>query len=426
MKILIKNCNLISMSEKREKYEEGIDILINNDKIEAIDKSINQDSCDKIIDAKGKVVMPGLINTHAHIPMSIFRDTLDGYGLQEWLNDKIWPMEDKLTEEDIYYASLLSCIEMIKGGTTCSNDQYFMTESIIKAVLETGLKIHCTRTLMDIGGNLEERLIELEELINRYNNNDKVNINIGVHGLYTCSKECVEKAVDLAKKYNSYIHMHFAENSKELEDIKNLHNTNSPIDLLKEYYKDIHLVLAHCVKVEPDEMGKLKGLDISVAHCPVSNLKLGCGVAKIKEFIDNGINVSLGTDGQGSGNNLDMFSTMAYTALLQKGINEDATILPAYEVIKMATINGAKALNVEDKIGSIEEGKQADVIIIDLEETMTQPINDIFSNIVYNTRPNNVITTIVNGKIIMENRKISSINEKEIYEKCNNIIKRIS
>lgn len=426
MKILIKNCNLISMSEKREKYEEEIDILINNEKIEKIEKNINNENCDKVIDAKRKVVMPGLINTHAHVPMSIFRDTLDGYGLQEWLNDKIWPMEDKLTEEDIYYASLLTCLEMIKGGTTCINDQYFMADSIIKAFLETGLKIHCTKTLMDISGNLEERLTELEELVNKYDNNDKVKINVGVHGLYTCSKECVEKAVELVKKYNLYIHMHFAENSKELEDIKNLHNTNSPVDLLEEYYKDMHLVLAHCVKIEPEEIIKVKDLDVSIAHCPVSNLKLGCGIAKIKEFLENDINVSLGTDGQGSGNNLDMFSTMAYTALLQKGINEDATLLPAYEVIKMATINGAKALKVQDRIGSIEEGKQADLIIIDLETTMTQPINDVFSNIVYNTRPNNVITTIVNGNILMEDRIIEGINEKEIYEKCNDIIKRIS
>jgi len=426
MKILIKNCNLISMSEKREKHEKMMDILINNDKIEKIQKGISDENSDKIINAKGKIVMPGLINTHAHVSMSIFRDTLDGFGLQEWLNDKIWPMEAKLTKEDIYYASLLSCIEMIKAGTTCINDQYFMTESTIKAFLETGLKIHCTRTLMDIDGNLEERLVDLEELINKYDNNDKVKINVGVHGLYTCKKECVQKAVELAKKHNLYIHMHFAENSKELEDIKNLHNTNSPIDLLKEYYKDVHIVLAHCVKVKPEEMNKLKGLDLSVAHCPVSNLKLGCGVAKIKEFIDNGINVSLGTDGQGSGNNLDMFTAMAYTALLQKGINENPTLLPAYDVIKMATINGAKALNMQDKIGSLEEGKQADLIIIDLETTMTQPLNDIFSNIVYNTRPNNVITTIVNGNILMEDRKISNINEKEIYQKCRKIIKRIS
>lgn len=427
MKILIKNCGLVSMSEAREKYEKKIDILINNNKIEKIERNIKKENCDKIIDAKGKIVMPGLINTHTHIPMSIFRDTLDGYGLQEWLNDKIWPMEDKLNEEDVYYASLLSCIEMIKSGTTCFNDQYFMTGSTIKAVLETGLRINCTRTLMDINGNGEERLKELEELINKYiDYGDNVKINVGVHSLYTCTKEYVKKTVELSKKYNLYVHMHFAENSKELEDIKRIHNTSSPIDLLSEYFNSTDLVLAHCVKVKPEEMNKLKKLNVSVAHCPVSNLKLGCGIARINDFINNGINVALGTDGQGSGNNLDMFNIMSYTALLQKGINEDATLLPAYDVIKMATINGAKALNMEERIGSIEEGKDADLIIIDLEDAMTQPMNDIFSNIVYNTKGNNVITTIVNGRIVMENREIEGIDEKEIYEKCNSIISSLT
>lgn len=427
MKILIKNCNLISMSEEREKYEKEIDILINNGKIEKIDKNIMEENCEKIIDAKDKIVMPGLINTHTHIPMSIFRDTLDGYGLQEWLNDKIWPMEENLNEEDIYYASLLSCIEMIKGGTTCFNDQYFMTESTIKASLETGIRIHCTRSLMDINGDGEEKLKELEELINKYDKyDDNVTINVGIHSLYTCTKEYVKKAVELAKKYNLYIHMHFAENSKELEDIKKLHNTNTPVDLLPEYFQDVDLVLAHCVKVKPEEMSKLKNLNLSVAHCPVSNLKLGCGIANIKDFIKNGINVSIGTDGQGSGNNLDMFSSMSYTALLQKGINEDAHLLPAYDVIKMATVNGAKALKMNDKIGSIDVGKQADLIIINLETSMTEPVNDIFSNIVYNVKPNNVVTTIVKGKILMENRKIEGVNEKEVFKHCNSIIRRLT
>lgn len=158
MKILIKNCNLISMSETREKYEEDIDILINNNKIEEIKKNIIMKNYDKVIDAKGKIVMPGLINMHTHIPMSIFRDTLDGYGLQEWLNDKIWPMEDKLNEEDIYYASLLSCAEMIKSGTTCFNDQYFMTDAIIKATNEIGVRTHCTRTLMDINDGRRRKI----------------------------------------------------------------------------------------------------------------------------------------------------------------------------------------------------------------------------------------------------------------------------
>ena len=371
--------------------------------------------------------MPGLINTHTHIPMSIFRDTLDGYGLQEWLNDKIWPMEDKLNEEDIYYASLLSCMEMIKSGTTTFNDQYFMTDSIINAVAETGLRTHCTRTLMDISGGGDQRLKELEELINKYNSySDNVKINIGVHSLYTCTSEYVKKAVELAKKYNLYIHMHFAENSKEIEDIKEIHNTNSPVDLILEYFKETDIVLAHCVKINSEEINKLKNLNLSIAHCPLSNLKLGCGVAKIKEFIENGINVTLGTDGQGSGNNLDMFEVMSYTALLQKGIYENAKLLPAYEVIKMATINGAKALKVDGEIGSIEAGKKADLIILDLNNVTTQPINDIFSNIVYNAKGNNVETTIVNGNILMEDKKIVDINENEIYKKCATIIERLT
>lgn len=427
MEILIKNCNLISMSNKQERYQKNMDILIKNDRIVKIEKGIDEGNCARVIDATGKVVMPGLINTHTHIPMSIFRDTLDGYGLQDWLNKKIWPMEENLTREDVYYASLLSFIEMIKSGTTTCNDQYFMTESIIKAALEMGVRLHCTETITDMSGDLEQKLEKLECLIKKYHKNkNNIQINVGIHSLYTCTKNCVKKCVELAKKYNLYVHMHFAENSQELEDIKELHSTNNPIDLLEEYFQNVNLLLAHCVKIQPEEMNKLKSLKVSVAHCPISNLKLGCGIAKITDFFKNDINVSLGTDGQGSGNNLNMFNTMAFAALLQKGINEDATLLPAYEVIKMATINGAKALNCEDEIGSIEVGKKADLIIIDLEMVMTEPINDVFSSIVYNVNPQNIVTTIVNGKILMENRKIKGIDEKNIFKKCNNIINRLT
>ena len=204
-----------------------------------------------------------------------------------------------------------------------------------------------------------------------------------------------------------------------------MHKTDYPVDLLNKYFKGINLVLAHCVKIDENDIKKLDKKFVNVAHCPVSNLRLGCGIAKIKSFLDNGINVSLGTDGQGSGSNLDMFETMKCTALLQKGINEDATCFTAYEVIKMATINGAKALGIDGKTGSIEEEKNADLIILDLESITSQPINDVFSNIVYNAKGNNVITTISNGKLLMENRKINFENEKEIYKKCDKIIKNI-
>ena len=369
--------------------------------------------------------MPGLINTHSHVPMSIFRETVDGYSLQDWLSKKIWPMEDKLTNQDIYEASLLSFIEMIKTGTTTINDMYFMTEDIIKAAQETKIRLQTSRTLM---GNIDEqgyaRIEELKELLEKYQGKDEsITFNVGVHGLYTSTREYVKKCVEFAKEKNLPIHIHFCENTKEVQDIINEYNSK-PVEVLEQEFKDVKLLLAHSVKVDIEDLPKLKALNASISHCPISNLKLGCGVANIKEMLQEGINVSLGTDGQGSGSNLDLFEVMKFTALLQKGIKEDAQALPAYEVLKMATINGAKALGLEHEIGSIEEGKSADLIILQLDDAVANPVNDMFSDIVYNVKGTNVITTIVNGNILMENRKIQQ-DEQEIFDNCKTIIDRI-
>lgn len=425
MKLLIKNANLISMDEKRERYEENIDILINNNTIEEIGKNIIEEKETKVIDATGKIVMPGLINTHAHTPMSIFRETIDGYGLQEWLENKIWPMEDKLTNEDIYYATYLSCIEMIKTGCTTINDMYFMTEDIIKAMLETGLRIQTTRTLMSGGDSAKTRLEELNRLINKYKGNTLISFNAGIHGLYTTNEVDTKYFIEFAKNNNIPVHMHFCENSKEVEDIKKDYNVDSPVEVLKKYFTEIPVILAHAVKLTNKEIKDLSKLNnISISHCPVSNLKLGCGIAKIKAMLDEGINITLGTDGQGSGSNLDMFETMKFTALLQKGVNEEPKDLPAYEVLKMATINGAKALGLQEEVGSINIGKKADMIILNMCSEVMQPVNDIFSDIVYNAKGSNVETTIVNGNILMENRNLKC-DENKIYTECKKIINRI-
>lgn len=422
MKILIKNCNLISMSENRKKYEPNMDILIEDNKIKRIEKNINED-CEKVINANGKVVMPGLINTHSHISMSIFRETVDGLKTQDWLTQKIWPMEDKLTNEDIYYATMLSCIEMIETGCTCINDMYFMTEDIIKAALESGVRLQTTRTLM---GHNKEDLIRLDELNNLLENYkyETITFNAGIHGLYTSNEEYVKKCVDFAEEKNLPIHIHFCENIQEREDIKRDYNVEEPSDVIKRDFKGIHNILAHSVKISDKDIENLKETNTYISHCPVSNLKLGCGIAPITKMVEEGLCVSLGTDGQGSGSNLDMFETMKFTALLQKGINENPEDLPAYEVLKMATINGTKALNLNET-GKIEEGKLADLIIINMEETITNPINNIFAEIVYNVKGSNVDTTIINGKVLMENRKISNVNKKEIIQKCEEIINRI-
>jgi len=425
--ILIKNANLISMSENKEKIIYGIDVLIENNLIKKIEKNINE-NVDKIIDATGKFLIPGLINTHAHIPMSIFRETVDGYKTQEWLEKKIWPMEEKLTEEDAYNASMLSYIEMIKNGTTTINDMYYLQNATLKGAIDSGIRLQITRTLMDIDGSGEKRINELEDFLQKYTNiNERVSFNVGIHGLYTNSEEYVQRGIKIAKKYELPINLHFAENFQEVKDIKKIYNVESPVDVIEKYFKNVHLILAHCVKLLDKEIERISKLKVYVSHCPISNLRLGCGIANVLKMLENNMCISLGTDGQGSGSNLDMFETMKFTALLQKGILEDPTQITSYEVLKMATINGAKTLGLENKIGTIEQGKIADLLILDLDMPNTRPINDIFSQIVYNVKGINVDSTIINGKVLMENRKLQiDVNEKEIIRKCEEIINRIN
>lgn len=424
--MLIKNCNLISMAEAREKLEPGVDILIENGKIKQIGKNI--DAVDaEVIDAAGRIVMPGFINTHTHVAMSIFRETLDGYTLQDWLEKKIWPMEDKLTPDDIYTASLLTFVEMASTGTVMANDQYFMPESSFKAALEVGVRFMATRTVFDATNNADEMLKEQEELIKKYKGKyETLYINVGIHGLYTTGKETVGKAVAIAKKYNVPVHVHFCENAQEVVDIKKNYGVERPVDVLKENFDGVHTILAHVVKVSDEEIDELSKLDVAVAHCPISNLRLACGVAKTQQMVDKGINVSLGTDGQGSGSNLDMFDNMKFAALLQKGEFENAANMDSYDVLKMATINGAKALGVADEIGSIEEGKSADIIMVDLDTPVCQPVGNVFSDLVYNAKGTNVCMTMVNGKIVMQDGVTKGIDKKELYEKCAKIIERIS
>jgi len=264
-----------------------MNIYISGGKITEIGEDVTPNRGAYIIDAKDKICMPGLINTHAHLSMSIFRETLDGYTLQKWLNEKIWPMEDKLTPEDIYCASILSCLEMITTGTTTANDQYFMTEETIKAALETGVRLQVTRTVNDVGGMQEARIDGLKDLIQMYQDRyDQITLNIGIHGLYTTGKDTVKQMVELAKEYDLPIHMHFCENEKEVKDIKKDYEVGSPVDILEEYFSGTKMILAHSVKLTDEELERLRYLNISISHCPISNLRLGCGVAKVQKMQD--------------------------------------------------------------------------------------------------------------------------------------------
>lgn len=425
-KISIKNGKVLLLKNE-DIVIENKDILIENGKIVKIERNI-QDNADKVIDAQNHIVMPGLINTHAHIPMSIFRETTEGCKLYEWLNDKIWPIEDKLTREDIYWASMLSYIEMISTGTTCVNDQYFMPEQIREAAVNTGVRAVITRPIVDMGGDLQTRINEFRELYeSRDENNALITYSVAPHSLYTCSDKALEACTSLAKEYNLPIHVHFLESIDEIEDIKNKHGRPA-IQVLRDYFKDVHTILAHCVKLTDEDIEVLKTMDCGIAHNPISNLRLGCKIADTTKYLKQGLNVALGTDGQGSGSNMDMFEAMRVACLAQGGIHENEERITAKDAVKMATINGAKLLQLDNKIGSIEVGKDADIILVNKEEkldniTMLPNLNKI-ANLVYNTSGRSVDTTIVKGNILMENRQIKNVDVNEVIMKCNKILER--
>lgn len=413
---VIKNGTVITMSNNRPKYE-NIDIVIKDNKIENLVSNYDGDY-DEIIDASNKIVMPGLINCHTHLGMSIFRATNDNLNLDDWLNNKIWPIENNMTDEDIYYTTLLSCIEMIKTGSVMANDMYFGCNGSLKAISETKVRCLFGRCLI---ADKDENINELLNLI-KNNNNELVKFAVAPHAFYTCSKEYLKKCSDLALQYDLPLHIHFCENLNEVEGINNKYGTT--FNALKETgMLRNKLILAHGTFI--DEIEKLKDYDVSVIHNPISNLNLGCGCADIVKY-KNYVNIGLGTDSQGSGNNMNLFYHMSVVDLLQKGKYKDPTVYSSFDTLKMATIDGAVALGVDDIIGSIDIGKCADIIIVDLNNIEAYPNIDLITNLVHNTESINVDTTIINGEVLMKNHKLLlDIDLDKLKNKIDNINKRL-
>ncbi len=402
---LIKNGTVISMDLKRDKQFEIMDVVFSDNKIIYVGTDY-QGEYDKVIDATGKIVMPGLINCHTHLGMSIFRATNDDLTLDSWLNDKIWPIEDKLTDDDLYYTTLLSMVEMIKTGSTCFNDMYFGYKGSIPAIKKCGVRGIYGRCLM---GNMDKdsicRVDDFKKLYEEYKDDDKIRLSIAPHALYTCNLEYLKLCSDLAKEYNLPIHIHLSENMNEVKTVTNKFGMK-PMEVLdKVGILEKRVILGHGTFLSDSEINMIKDRDVSVCTNPVSNLNLGCGIADLVKYKKNGINVCLGTDGQGSGNSLNLFYTMSLVDYLQKGKYEDPTVMSSYDVLKMATINGAKALGIDD-IGSIEVGKKADIIILDISDISLYPAYDLIPFIVHNCFYDVVDTTIIDGKILMMDKEL--------------------
>lgn len=414
MKILIKNGFIVSMVSEIIRG----DILIENDRIVKI--GVIDCEADKVIDATNKIVMPGLINAHTHVAMSLFRGYADEEELMNWLQKSIWPVEDKMNANDVYIASMLSGVEMIKSGTTTFNDQYFYEEETAKMAEKTGLRAILSRCIIGEGEEAFKRVKESEELYNEWHNkcDGRIKICVGLHAPYTCPPETLRRGIELADKLGSPIHIHYLETQDEVKQINDKYKMTATEYLKKANIFNYHVMLAHGVHIDRESIETLKEISGGIIHNPVSNQKLGSGIADIRRLRENGINVALGTDGQGSTNTLDMFEEIKTAAYLQKVMYHNAKAISAEEVLKMATIEGAKVLGIDSEVGSLEEGKKADIIIIDTNKPHICPIHNIYSLLAYSINGADVDTTIIDGKVVMENRKILTCDEYDVMNEA--------
>ncbi len=428
MRILLENTCIIPVTDQNTFIDEGY-LIIEDDMIKEIGKGQPPEGrYDKVIDGRNKVMMPGFINTHTHAAMSLMRGYADDLPLMEWLEKKIYPLEAKLTAEDVYWGSMLAILEMIKSGTTTFNDMYFFMEETARAVQETGIRAVLARGLIGVGPAAESGLLESRELVKKWHRaaDERISFMLGPHAPYTCPPDYLEKVIALAGEFNIGIHTHIAETKGEFEDIQRQYG-KTPVELMEEVgLFELTTIAAHCVHMTPADIAILKKHGVGVAHNPESNMKLASGIAPVPEMLAAGIAVALGTDGASSNNNLDMLQEMRTGALLHKVNTMNPTVLPAYQAIEMATANGAKALGIENETGRLQAGLKADLILISLNQPHMKPVHDVAANIVYSALASDVDTVIINGNIVMENRKIMTFDEEKVLEQAERAAKKLA
>lgn len=415
--LLIKNCDWIVTQDKKREVLRDASIFIQDGEIKQVGRNL-KDPADTEIDGHGKIALPGLINTHTHLSMTMFRGYADDMQLQDWLQKKIWPLEAKLTGEACYYGALLGSAEMILSGTTSFVDMYFFMEDVARAVAESGLRGFLSYGIIDLFDPAKARM-EQDKTMRFFDfikslGNPRIRFALGPHSPYTCSAETLLWAKEFADKNDVINHVHVAETRKEQADSQQQHGMRVVEYLNKIGALSNKMLAAHCVWLTKNEVSLLAKAGVGVAHCPVSNMKLASGgVAPLPEMFEAGVPVGLGTDGAASNNTLDMFETMKVCALLHKAQRWDPTILNAQKVLDLATIDGARALGVEREIGSLETGKRADIILVDARSPSMNPIygqDTVVSDLVYSSSSANVLTTIVDGQVLMQNRQLKSID----------------
>jgi 5-methylthioadenosine/S-adenosylhomocysteine deaminase len=421
--LLIKNAMILTMNSENKIIEKGF-VGIKNDLIAEIGTDFDKQHfrADKIMDASDGILLPGLINGHTHAPMTLFRGLADDLPLMEWLQNYIFPAESRMDADFVSVGALLACAEMIMSGTTYFCDMYLFADEVAKAAKKAGMRAQIGEVLYDFDsqnyGSLENGFKYTEDLILKWRQDPLISIAVEPHAPYTCSPALLQKANELALKYQTPLIIHLSETLDEIEQIEQRYGKRPVAHLESLGLLKPHLIADHCVHVNDAEIESLAENKVKVIHNPESNMKLASGIAPIPKMLQSGITVGLGTDGCASNNNLDLFSEMDMTAKLHKVHSLDPTILDALTVLKMATSEGAKALGMGHLTGSIERGKKADLILVHTRQPHLTPLYNPYSHLVYAARGSDVTHAVINGVLVMENRRLLTLDVEAILTKA--------
>ena len=423
MGILIKNTLAILPAEhghdvgRHDLYIEGADIV-------GIDEAPEGFVATETIDGTRRLTIPGLINAHTHTYMSMMRNVADDLSFADWLFGTIEPIEDRLEPEDSYWASLLSQIEMIRSGTTCFNDQQMHIGQTTRAVRESGMRAVICRGLVGGEYDLNERRIrEALEERDAFADCDRLTFRLGPHAPYSCGPDYLRGVAEVAKREGMGIHIHIAESQTESDNMWKDHHC-TPVEYVRDAgIFEMPTIAAHCIRVSESDRAILAENGVSVVTNPASNMKLGNGFAPVPELVAAGVNVCLGTDGAASNNAQNMFREMGLLALIHKGTHDTPQCISADEVLAMATRNGAKALGLPT--GSIEVGKKADLVLLDLDAPSLTPLNNPVAALAYSANGSEVTDVIIDGKVVLRNRELLTIDEERVRHEIARICTRL-
>jgi 5-methylthioadenosine/S-adenosylhomocysteine deaminase len=423
--IIILADSVLTMDADQSLFREGA-VAVKDGKVVAVGPAADilaRYSAGRTIGGKGKVAFPGLVNAHTHAPMVYFRGLKDDLPLKVWLEEHIWPAENRwLSPQFVADAAQLACLEMLKAGITLYNDMYFYGEVIAGATKKMGMRAVVGAGLLDFpsktAGTVDEYFSNAENFISSWTRDGLIVPAIAPHSPYTCCPETMKRAKDVSERFHVPFHLHLSETKWEVEEVRKRYG-KTPVELLNSIgVLDESAIAAHCVHVSDEEIGVLAERKVGIAHCIESNLKLASGIAPVVKMLEAGVKVAFGTDGAASNNDLDILSEMSTAAKVHKAASGDPTALDANLVLLMATRWGAEALGLGSLTGSIESGKAADIVIAGLNKPHLAPLYDVYSHIAYSMKSSDIDTVIVNGRVVVDCGVLTTADEAEIIAKA--------